>query len=75
MPNRVRFFVWRYNGKAIALGECMVRGETMFAEYLGLGYSVALRLHLYHYVFRDLVNWGISNGYKSFQSGGLNYDP
>src|SRR5262249_34374282 len=41
----------------------------------GLDYSVALRLHLYHYVFRDLVNWGISNGYKSFQSSGLNYDP
>jgi predicted N-acyltransferase len=75
MPDRVRFFVWRHNGKAVAFGECMVHGETMFAEYLGLDYSVALRLHLYHYVFRDLVKWGIANGYKSFQSSGLNYDP
>ncbi|HUZ31781.1 MAG TPA: GNAT family N-acetyltransferase [Xanthobacteraceae bacterium] len=75
MPDRVRFFVWRHNGKAVAFGECIVHGETMFAEYLGLDYSVALRLHLYHYVFRDLVTWGIANGYKSFQSSGLNYDP
>jgi hypothetical protein len=75
MSDRVRFFVWRHNGKAIAFGECVVHGETMFAEYLGLDYSVALRLHLYHYVFRDLVKWGIANGYKSFQSSGLNYDP
>ena len=47
----------------------------MFAEYLGLDYSVALKLHLYHYVFRDLVRWAMTNGYKWFQSSGLNYDP
>jgi peptidoglycan biosynthesis/recognition FemAB-like protein len=75
MPDKVRFFVWRRNGKAVAFGECMVHGDTMFAEYLGLDYSVALKLHLYHYVFRDLVKWGMANGYKWFQSGGLNYDP
>jgi predicted N-acyltransferase len=75
MPDRVRFFVWRHDGKVIAFGECIVHGETMYAEYLGLDYSVALRLHLYHYIFRDLVNWGIANGCKSFQSSGLNYDP
>ena len=75
MPDRVRFFVWRRNGKAVAFGECIVHGDTMFAEYLGLDYGVALRLHLYHYVFRDLVRWGMANGYKWFQSSGLNYDP
>jgi hypothetical protein len=75
MPDRVRFFVWRRGGKAVAFGECMVHGDTMFAEYLGLDYNVALKLHLYHYVFRDLVRWGIANGYKWFQSNGLNYDP
>ena len=75
MPERVRFFVWRRNGNAIAFGECMVHGDTMYAEYLGLDYSVALQLHLYHYVFRDLVTWGMANGYKWLQSGGLNYDP
>jgi peptidoglycan biosynthesis/recognition FemAB-like protein len=75
MPDKVRFFIWRRNGRAVAFGECMVHGDTIFAEYLGLDYSVALELHLYHYVFRDLVRWAIANGYKWFQSGGLNYDP
>jgi hypothetical protein len=75
MPDKVRFFVWRRNGKAVAFGECLVHGDTMFAEYLGLDYSIALKLHLYHYVFRDLVRWAMTNGYKWFQSSGLNYDP
>src|SRR4249919_3933669 len=63
MPDKVRFFVWRRNGKAVAFGECLVHGDTMFAEYLGLDYSIALKLHLYHYVFRDLVRWAMTNGY------------
>lgn len=75
MPDRVRFFVWRRNAKAVAFGMCLVHGDTIFAEYLGLDYDVALELHLYHYVFRDLVRWGIANGYQWFQSTGLNYDP
>jgi len=74
MPDRVRFFVWRQGGKAVAFGECIVHGDTMFAEYLGLDYGVALKLHLYHYVFRDLVQWAIANGYRWFESSGLNYD-
>jgi hypothetical protein len=75
MPDRVRFFVWRRGGKAVAFGMCFVHGDTLFAEYLGLDYAVALDLHLYHYVFRDLVRWGIANGCRWFQSTGLNYDP
>src|SRR5258708_4550362 len=75
MPDRVRFFVWRRHAKAVAFGACMVHGDTLFAEYLGLDYRVALELHLYHYVFCDLVRWAIANGCKSFQSSGLNYDP
>jgi hypothetical protein len=75
MPDRTRFFVWRRDGRVIAFGQCLVHGDTLFAEYLGLDYSVALDLHLYHYVFRDLVRWGIANGYRWFQSTGLNYDP
>jgi Peptidogalycan biosysnthesis/recognition len=75
MPDRVRFFIWRRDAKAVAFGLCIVHGDTMFAEYLGLDYSVALELHLYHYVFRDLVHWAIANGCRWFQSTGLNYDP
>jgi hypothetical protein len=75
MPDRVRFFIWRRHAKAVAFGLCIVHGETLFAEYLGLDYSVALELHLYHYVFRDLVHWAITNRCRWFQSTGLNYDP
>jgi predicted N-acyltransferase len=67
MPDKVRFFIWRRNGKAVAFGNCLVRGDTVLAEYLGLDYSVALKLHLYHYVFRDLVNCRsptATNGFK-----------
>lgn len=75
MPDKARFFVWRRNRAAVAFCNCMVQGDTLFVEYLGLDYSIALELHLYHYVFRDLVRWAIANGYQWIQNGSLNYDP
>ena len=70
-----RFFIWRQSGKIIAFGSCLLQGDMIHAEYLGLDYTVALDLHLYHYTFRDLMSWGIANGYKWFHSSALNYDP
>lgn len=75
MRDKNRFFIWRQSGKIVAFGSCILQDDTMHAEYLGLDYSVALDLHLYHYTFRDLINWGIAAGYKSFHSSSLNYDP
>lgn len=75
MPDKTRFFVWRQNGSAIAFSMCMVQGDAIYDEYIGLDYSVALDLHLYHYTFRDIVTWGIANGYKWYRSSSLNYDP
>lgn len=75
MGDRVRFFLWRQNGRLVAFATCMVHGDAIYAEYIGLDYDVALDLHLYHHVFRDMVSWAIANGYKSFRSSGLNYDP
>jgi hypothetical protein len=75
MPDRVRYFIWSQEGRAIAFSLCMVAGEDIFAEYLGLDYSCALDLHLYHYAFRDVVRWAMANGYKGLRSSGLNYDP
>jgi hypothetical protein len=75
MGDKNRFFVWRQNGKIVAFGSCILQGDTIHAEYLGLDYKVAIDLHLYHYTFRDLISWGIANGYKSFHSSALNYDP
>jgi hypothetical protein len=73
--DKVRFFIWRQNGKMVAFGSCILQGDTIHAEYLGLDYAVALDLHLYHYTFRDIINWGIAGRYKWLRSSSLNYDP
>jgi Acetyltransferase (GNAT) domain len=75
MPDKVRFFVWRQNAKIVAFTLCMTEGDALYAEYIGLDYSVALQLHLYHYAIRDMITWSIANGHKWFHSSGLNYDP
>jgi predicted N-acyltransferase len=75
MPDKVRFFLWRQNGNVVAFAACMIHGDTIYAEYIGLDYVVALDLHLYHYAFRDMVSWAIANGYRWFRSSSLNYDP
>jgi hypothetical protein len=75
MPDKVRFFVWRQNGRIVAFTLCMIEGETIYGEYVGFDYAIALDLHLYHYAFRDVMTWAIANGFKTFGSTGLNYDP
>ena len=60
MGDKNRFFIWRQRGKILAFGSCLLQGDTLHAEYLGLDYKVALELHLYHYTFRDLISWGIA---------------
>lgn len=75
MPERTRFFIWRQHGKAIAFSLCMVHGDTIYDEYLGLDYSVALDLHLYFYTLRDIIRWAIEHGIKNYCSSPLNYDP
>ena len=75
MPDKVRFFVWRQFGKPLAFSLVMVHGDTVYGEYLGLNYAVALRLHLYFIVFRDLISWSIANGYRRYVSTSLGYDP
>ena len=75
MNDKVRFFAWRRGNMLVAFSLCMVQGDSLYAEYVGFDYAVALDLHLYHYVVRDMINWGISKGYKWFRSSGLSYDP
>ncbi|HET9804829.1 MAG TPA: GNAT family N-acetyltransferase [Candidatus Acidoferrum sp.] len=75
MPDKVRFFIWRQNAQPVAFTLCMVDDDAIYAEYIGLDYSVALDLHLYHYAVRDMITWSIANGYKWFRSSALNYDP
>jgi len=75
MNDKVRFFAWRRGNMLVAFSLCMVQGDSLYAEYVGFDYAVALDLHLYHYVVRDMISWGIGKGYKWFRSSGLNYDP
>jgi predicted N-acyltransferase len=75
MPERTRFFIWRQLGKIIAFSFCLVCGDTIYDECLGLDYNVALDLHLYFYTLRDVIRWAIDHGLRYYCSGPLNYDP
>jgi len=75
MPEIVRFFVWRQEARIVAFSLCMIEGDALYAEYIGLDYSVALKLHLYHYAVRDMISWAMAKGYKWLRSSPLNYDP
>jgi predicted N-acyltransferase len=75
MPDKMQFFVWRREGKAVAFSICMKDGTTIFDEYVGLDYSVALDLHLYFVTLRDLIQWGMEHGFKHYCSTALCYEP
>jgi Peptidogalycan biosysnthesis/recognition len=34
MPDKVRFFIWRQNGRIVAFTLCMVEGDAMYTEYI-----------------------------------------
>lgn len=75
MKDKTLFFIWRRGGKVVAFSLCMVEGDSLFWEYVGLDYAVALDLHLYYYTIRDMMNWAIANGYKWLRSTSLSYEP
>jgi hypothetical protein len=75
MSEQARFFVWRQNGRIVAFSFCLVRGDIIYDECIGLDYSVALDLHLYFYTLRDIISWAIQHGVKYYYSNPLNYEP
>jgi hypothetical protein len=75
MPDKVRFFVWRENGRAIAFSLTMLHEDHICNEYLGLDYAVALERHLYFVAFRDVVSWAMANGFRRCLTTGLGYAP
>ena len=75
MPDRVRFFIWRQEGKAIAFSVALVHDGTIYDDYLGLDYRVALDLHLYFHTLRDILSWSLAQGLKRYRSSPLNYQP
>lgn len=75
MPERIRFFIWRQNGKVIAFSVALVHDNTIYDDYLGLDYGVALDLHLYFYTLRDIITWSLAQGLTRYRSSPLNYRP
>jgi hypothetical protein len=75
MPDKARFFLWHHQDRIVAFNVCMVEDDAIYSECIGLDYAVALDLHLYFVVVRDVMSWAMANGYKSYHSSALNYDP
>ncbi|MBA3833542.1 MAG: GNAT family N-acetyltransferase [Chthoniobacterales bacterium] len=75
MPDRCRFFIWRQGGKAIAFSYCTVWNGMIFDNDIGLDYEVAHILHLYYVSFRDILEWALRHGYRSYRTSPFNYDP
>jgi hypothetical protein len=75
MPDKVRFFLWRLEGKLVAFNFCLLHNGVLYDMDIGLDYSVALDLHLYFISWRDVFNWAIQNGVRTYYTAPLNYDP
>ena len=75
MSERARFFIWRQNDKIVAFSFCLVCGDAIYDECIGLDYSVALDLHLYFYTLRDIISWALQQRLKYYYSNPLNYEP
>jgi predicted N-acyltransferase len=75
LPDRTRYFVWRRNEKIVAFSLCLVHGDALYDECLGMDYEVAYDLHLYYYTFRDIVRWALAQGMKNYCSTPLGYNP
>ena len=75
MPDRIRYFLWKQEGRLVAFSICLVHDGAIHDEYLGLDYRVALDLHLYFVTFRDILSWALERGLKTYYSTPLNYEP
>ena len=75
LPDRVRFFIWRVEGKIAAFALCLVHDGVMQHLNIGFNYAVSLDLQLYYVTMRDLFRWALAQKLKFYETGQLNYDP
>jgi predicted N-acyltransferase len=75
MPDKVRFFLWRQEGRIVAYSVSLIHDGAFYDDYLGLDYRVALDLHLYFITFCDILGWAIGQGLTYYRSSPLNYEP
>ena len=74
MPERVRYFIWRQNGKVIAFSFCIIWGDTIYDNDIGFDYAVAHELNLYHLTFHDILDWALKNHLRSYETAPFNYE-
>ena len=75
MKNRVKYFLWRIDGRLAAFNLCLASGGILIDEYLGLDYLLTHKYPLYFITFRDVIGWCVENGVKRYESGALTYEP
>lgn len=75
MNDRTIFFLWRQQGRIIAFASVIVHNGVLRETCIGLDYTVALKYHLYFLTWRDIIDWAVKNGFHTYHSGPLNYDP
>ena len=75
MPKHTKYFLWHIDGKLAAFVLCLVSEERLIDYYVGLDYSVAHKYHLYFLKFRDVMNWCIKHGIKTYEMGTTGYEP
>lgn len=75
MPDETRYFLWHMDGKMAAFLLCLISEERLIDYYVGLDYSIAHKYHLYFIKFRDVMNWCIDNGIKTYEMGITGYEP
>ncbi len=75
MPQHVKFFLWRIDGKLAAFLFCLISEDLCMDYYVGFDYSVAYTYHLYFIKFRDALNWCIEHKIKKYHMGYTGYEP
>ncbi len=75
MSDKALFFIWRQEGRILAFNSCITHNGVLRDNYVGFDYTVALEYHLYFITRRDLFSWIIKNGFHTYYSAPLNYDP
>lgn len=75
LADRVRYFIWRQQGRIIAFSLCLIHEGTLYDLAVGMDYGIALDLHLYFVTWRDVIGWSLANGIRTYHTGPLNYDP
>jgi len=73
MPQETAFFLFRINGKLAAFAYCLVSEGVLLDYYLGFDYTPAHEYHLYFLKFKEIMNWCLARGIKTYEMGQKGY--